>query len=74
MSGRNFLNLLSIRRVPMAKPPHAYKWEICFIFDTRALAVRVGVNSTVIKLRPLDTLTKNGTPFTSIMLTANVTG
>jgi hypothetical protein len=66
MSRRNFLNSLSIKRV--------YKWAICSIFDAKALAVQVGVNSTVIKLKPLDTLTKIGTPFTNITSIANVTG
>jgi hypothetical protein len=36
-------------------------------------AVRLGVNSVITKFRPLAMLTRNGTPLTKMMSTANVT-
>jgi hypothetical protein len=66
-------NSLPIRTVPTWKPPVAYSSMMRLIPAARFFAVQDGECLAVLRLCPLDMLTRSGTPFTNMQSTASVT-
>ena len=60
------LNSMSIRHIFTRNPPLRYSLATASKLAWSCLAIRLGRNSTVISLMPLDRVTKNGKPFTNI--------
>ena len=70
---RRHSNSLSIRTVPTWKPPRAYRSMMRVMPAAKFFSVRDGVCSAVIRFKPREALTRNGTPFTNMQSTVNVT-
>ena len=74
--GRRILNgsnSLSVRIVPTTNLPCKYTSIMQCMPAASCLAVRFGVYLVVIRFKPLETLTKNKTPFTNMTSIASMT-